>query len=83
MPGSRTGHKILILVLVALLIIIAAIIIAGAYTECIVPIMKKVFPGQTQPQDLACRQCMDHCNQKFFQRDVCRNFCYENKNCST
>lgn len=82
MPGSRIGLKILILALTALLIIIAAIILAGAYTEYIVPIMEKVFPAAKEPQDPACRQCLDRCNDRIFQRDVCRHVCYDNQICS-
>lgn len=83
MPGSRTGLKFLIIALVALLLVIAGVILAGAYADYIAPIMEKVFPARAEPQDPACRQCLDRCNERIFQRDVCRNVCYDNRICST
>lgn len=81
MTASRTGEKILILALIAVILLIFGSILLGAYFEYLVPIKEKIFPTRNEPQSPACRQCLSNCSRQVFQRDMCRQLCYDNRIC--
>lgn len=80
MTGARTGHKFLIIVLTAILILIAGGIAFGVYADYIVPVKEKLFPARTVSP--ACRQCMDNCSRLLLKPHVCISLCTGNQSCS-